>query len=51
MTMLFKEGSIKEKLISIFKMTYEHSRNLGLFVLLYKTMCCVLNRLRGKTSK
>ena len=50
MTILFGKGPLKQKLISIIKLTWEHSRNLGIFVFLYKSLVCVLSKLRNKTS-
>ena len=51
MTMLFKTGSMKEKIRIILKLTYEHSRNLGVYVLIYKSLVCVLNRIRNSKSQ
>ncbi len=45
MTILFKEGSLKEKLLNIISLTYEHAKNLGLFVLIYKSLACTLRKL------
>lgn len=42
MTILFRQGSLRSKLTSIIKMTWEHARNLGIFVLLYKSLVCLL---------
>lgn len=36
MVFLFKEGSMQEKLRLIAKLTFEHARNLAIFVLVYK---------------
>ena len=36
MTLLFREGTAKEKLQIIFKSTWEHSRNLASFATSYK---------------
>ena len=38
-------------MISVIRLTYEHARNLGLFVFFYKLFVCALNRLRGQNSK
>lgn len=51
MAFLFKKGTFKEVLTSICEMTFEHAKNLGLFVFLYKSMVCLLNNLRGSSSK
>lgn len=45
MTLLFKQGSMRSKLRIILKLTYEHARNLGAYVFLYKTLVCILTRL------
>jgi peroxisomal membrane protein 4 len=45
MTILFRSGSLKSKIISIIKMTWEHARNLGVFVLFYKSIVCILRHL------
>jgi peroxisomal membrane protein 4 len=45
MTILFKEGSLYDKLKSIATMTYEHAVNLGLFVFIYKSTVCILKNL------
>lgn len=44
MVFLFRKGSIQEKLRDIIKLTYEHTRNLAIFVGTYKS---VLGMLRG----
>jgi peroxisomal membrane protein 4 len=40
--------SIKEKLFSILKATWLHSKNLGLFVFLYKLIYLLLKRVDNK---
>lgn len=50
MTILFKKGSLKSKVKYIAQLTFEHARNLGKYVFLYKSLCCLLNRIRGKQS-
>lgn len=45
MTILFKEGNLSEKMKNIITLTWEHAFNLGLFALIYKTVCCVLKNL------
>lgn len=45
MTILFRSGSLKSKISSILRMTWEHSRNLGVFVLVYKSLVCILRHL------
>jgi peroxisomal membrane protein 4 len=39
-----KTSSLLEKLRNILKPTFEHSLNLGVFVLIYKTTVCLLRR-------
>ena len=51
MTILFKKGTLKEKITNICELTFEHAKNLGLYVFLYKSLVCVLNRLRKTPSK
>ena len=56
MTFLFKkvnkyeQVSLKEKVIHILKLTYEHAKNLGTFVFFYKIIVCLLNRLTGNNQ-
>lgn len=45
MTILFRSGPIKAKIISILKLTWEHARNLGSFVFMYKSLVCILRNL------
>ena len=47
MMLLFKKIS-KGEIKNVFKLGYEHARNLGLFVLSYKSLCIVLNKLWGE---
>jgi peroxisomal membrane protein 4 len=49
--MLFKEGTLSEKMTGIFQLTYEHARNLGLYVFIYKSIVCLLNKIRRRKSK
>ena len=51
MTLLFRKGPMKEKMKSIFQLTWQHARNLGCYVFLYKAIVYILNKLRGRTSK
>ncbi|KAM3133184.1 hypothetical protein pb186bvf_014760 [Paramecium bursaria] len=51
MTLLFRPGPLRQKIFQIIKLTYEHARNLGLFVFTYKSLVCMQNRLRGQQSK
>lgn len=47
MTFLFRSGSLSDKLRDIVNATYQHSRNLALYVSLYKLVTCVMRHLRG----
>ncbi len=51
MTFLFKTGTLKEKIINILKITYEHAKGLALYVFFYKLFVCFLNRSIGEQSK
>lgn len=51
MSILFKRGSLKHRAISIAKLTWEHARNLGVYVFFYKLLVCFLQRVRHKQSK
>lgn len=50
MTILFKKGSLRSKITHIAQLTVEHARNLGGYVVSYKTLVCLMNRLRGVQS-
>ncbi|TPX34908.1 hypothetical protein SmJEL517_g02623 [Synchytrium microbalum] len=47
MSFLFRNGSVKDKLRFAMKATYTHSKNLALFVTIYKSVLLVLKKLRG----
>lgn len=52
MAILFrKQGHIKEIAWEIFFNTYQHAKSLGLYVLGYKALVCLLTKLHKKTSK
>jgi peroxisomal membrane protein 4 len=51
MTILFKDGSLKDKLKCIVKLTLEHAINLGLFVFIYKLTVCILKHLFKTKNK
>lgn len=52
MEILFPKGqTLIEKLKNIIKPTFEHATNLGLFVLIYKTLVCVLRRIFNTQNK
>ncbi|XP_018944459.1 peroxisomal membrane protein 4 [Cyprinus carpio] len=48
MTFLFRSGSLREKFRAIAQATYTHSRNLACFVLTYKGLQALQQRLQGK---
>ncbi|KAK9368365.1 Tim17/Tim22/Tim23/Pmp24 family-domain-containing protein [Lipomyces kononenkoae] len=48
MTFLFRNGSIKDKMLLVFKATREHARNLATFVFIYKSTLYVLKSANGK---
>ncbi|XP_033112810.1 peroxisomal membrane protein 4-like [Anneissia japonica] len=48
MTFLFKRGPLKDKLISILRATYTHSRNLSYFVFIYKVLTGLFRKLESK---
>ena len=51
MTLLFKHGTIYEKIKSIIELTLEHAINLGGFVFIYKLTCCILKNIIRNDSK
>jgi len=48
MTMLFRDGPLYDKLEAIFRATYQHSKNLGLYVAAFKLARALLRHFRGK---
>jgi peroxisomal membrane protein 4 len=46
MTFLFRDGTIEDKLRAIFKATFQHAKNLGLFAVIFKTIRILLRWLR-----
>jgi peroxisomal membrane protein 4 len=46
MTFLFREGTLQEKFKSIYKATYQHAKNLGIFALIFKSIRVILRWLR-----
>ena len=48
MTMVFRDGSLQEKFKAIFEATYQHSRNLGCYVTIYKAVSLGLRWLNNK---
>ncbi|XP_067856364.1 peroxisomal membrane protein 4 [Heptranchias perlo] len=51
MTFLFKSGSLLEKLKAIAHATYTHSRNLALFVFMYKGLLAAQQWLQGEKAQ
>jgi len=50
MTFLFRTGTLSDKLKDIFRATWQHSRNLAIYVSIYKAVCCLLRHARGVES-
>lgn len=48
MTMLFRNGTLHDKLRAIIKATYTHSKNLGLYVLTFKIIRMLMRYFRAK---
>jgi peroxisomal membrane protein 4 len=48
--MVSASNSFTEKLREIFNATYQHSRNLALYVSLYKLITCLMRHFRGVES-
>lgn len=46
MTILFKKGTLKEKLTNILELTVDHGKTLGFFAFCFKSMMCILNRIK-----
>ncbi|KAJ3111338.1 Peroxisomal membrane protein 4 [Phlyctochytrium bullatum] len=51
MTFLFRSGTLQEKFKFIFKATYQHSRNLAVFVTIYKSLMVILRQIKGKEDE
>ena len=47
MIMIFREGSLRERFRIIFELTFKHAKNLGQYVFLYKSLVCVMNKMRN----
>lgn len=47
MSLLFRTGSNYEKILNVIEPTYEHGKNLGMYVLLYKAVVNLLEYMRG----
>ncbi|KAH3888281.1 peroxisomal membrane protein 4-like [Dreissena polymorpha] len=51
MTLLFKDGSTQDKVWSILEATFTHSKNLALFVLLYKSLTSLMEHVQSEKSQ
>ena len=51
MAVLFRNDTYSNMFKEVITNTYQHAKSLGLYVFLYKAMVCMLNRIRGKSSK
>ena len=51
MTILFKSDTLSNKITNILTLTYEHSKNLGLYVFIYKSVCCILRKILKENYK
>ena len=49
--LLFGTGDIPTRIKSILALTWEHARNLGLFVFIYKSIVCILKNLFKTRNK
>eukprot|EP00052_Salpingoeca_macrocollata_P033316 m.7993 g.7993 ORF g.7993 m.7993 type:complete len:194 (-) comp4976_c0_seq2:52-633(-) len=47
MTFLFRKGSLRAKIETILRATFQHARNLGIFVTLYKTLMLLMEKVQG----
>ncbi|KAI8341755.1 Tim17/Tim22/Tim23/Pmp24 family-domain-containing protein [Chlamydoabsidia padenii] len=47
MTFLFKTGSLKDKILGIFRATKQHAQNLGTFAIIYKTLMALQKKING----
>lgn len=51
MTILFKDGTLLEKIKNIINLTFEHAINLGGFVFIYKLASCILKNIFRSDNK
>lgn len=51
MTILYKKGKPKDLLKTIIRLTWEHARNLGIYVASYKILTHILNKVIGTQAK
>lgn len=50
MTLLFRSGSLRDKVTGVLKATWEHSKNLGIYVGIYKAILCLLRNVMNKNA-
>ena len=46
MTILFKKGTLREKITNIIELTFEHGKTLGFFAFCFKSLLCLLRRVK-----
>jgi len=46
MTILFRKGTLREKITNIIELTFEHGKTLGFFAFCYKSLLCILRRFK-----
>lgn len=46
MTILFRKGSLKQKITNILELTFEHGKTLGFFAFCFKSLLCLLRRIK-----
>lgn len=51
MTILFKKGSLRDKLANILELTFEHGKTLGFFAFSFKSFLCILRRIHAIPEK
>ena len=51
MLLLFRKGTWTEGMKGVLKATWEHASNLGLYVMFYKALVRILEKIRGRKSK
>lgn len=51
MSMLFRSGSMYDRLFNVISPTYEHGKNLGIYVFFYKLIVSLLEKVIGRKDK
>ncbi len=46
MTILFKKGTMREKIANILELTFEHGKSLGFFAFCFKSFLCLLRKFK-----